>query len=630
MSKKGLIVVSFAFLMLISSVMAAPLQIDHREFIKTTVDRTDGGFTYTTNVTGVINITNNGPDDLFDVWILIDLDPTKIVGGTGGLIVKEKISSSEVYIYTDVNSIPSNIRGYLTTTGVDFVVHIPYILSNGYVTLYYDVNDTALGIANGAPIIINETQNPDKVPSHKDINWRVTIQVSPNWTFWGTPVPDINVNLTKYLSNDNANYGSSDWTTLEIVSGSESANSGTVQIWDGPYGPAGNDALNVTGATIGSANNLTVSFNVSAHNAGTFTNTGHAFEFATYGFAVVFINLDRTVTGSSVTDVWAVGPLNLSANKEGPFLNETTGEYTIWKESANITNAASGLIYYVYDVSLYSTNASGFTSGDMTHIPGSDYSENPGLLPSGNTYSTSWHNFTFPGVPIIWANVTFKVIEDQTSGYWVTTKSIHNSSAQYGSSILMVERIYVIGSYIIKVTKKIEWNSDNIYDVDLYVENYGGQESPSIWVYDLVPENFDFYNFDNSTWDGSGGSNYIDKATMWNNKAPIINNPASGYSKGIAINLRGLQGGADGDGFADSTEINNEQAVHIHYQIQGSGDYKIMDVFIVGIDPVFATNRQTAPKVLFVGGARTENYESLFLSLGIIGLIGLVFINRRK
>jgi len=51
-------------------------------------------------------------------------------------------------------------------------------------------------------------------------------------------------------------------------------------------------------------------------------------------------------------------------------------------------------------------------------------------------------------------------------------------------------------------------------------------------------------------------------------------------------------------------EIENNQTVVIFYQLNGTGDFRVLDAFIVGIDPMYSMNEQTSPKITLVSGAR--------------------------
>ncbi|KUK05295.1 MAG: Uncharacterized protein XD48_2468, partial [Archaeoglobus fulgidus] len=197
-----------------------------------------------------------------------------------------------------------------------------------------------------------------------------------------------------------------------------------------------------------------------------------------------------------------------------------------------------------------------------------------------------------------------------------------------------IERIYVIGSYLVKVTKHVESAGNDIYNITLVVENLGGQESPYVYVYDLIPKNFSLTNGDNDWKDPQDrDGDWVNKSSMLAGGPETITNiQLSGYDTGYWWRIRPINASADGDGaYDDYTEIENNQTVVIFYQIQGSEDYKLLDAFIVGIDPILSMNEQTSPKITLVSGAKATSYESVMaLATALVGLTAVVGYRRRS
>ncbi|MEM2462354.1 MAG: hypothetical protein QXL05_06475 [Archaeoglobaceae archaeon] len=105
-----------------------------------------------------------------------------------------------------------------------------------------------------------------------------------------------------------------------------------------------------------------------------------------------------------------------------------------------------------------------------------------------------------------------------------------------------------------------------------------------------------------------------------------IQNPMNGYSLGYYWRLMPLQPYSKGDGdYTNTTAINNKQMVVIFYQIAGSGDFKALDAFIVGIDPMYSLNEQTSPKITLVSGAKATSYETTFAAIAFVSM-GVIFI----
>jgi len=63
---------------------------------------------------------------------------------------------------------------------------------------------------------------------------------------------------------------------------------------------------------------------------------------------------------------------------------------------------------------------------------------------------------------------------------------------------------------------------------------------------------------------------------------------------------------ASGLTYTDYSEINANQSVVIFYQMSGSGEFNVLDAFVVGIDPMFSMNEQTSPKITTIIGLRRK------------------------
>ncbi|MEM2624161.1 MAG: hypothetical protein QW556_06050, partial [Archaeoglobaceae archaeon] len=103
------------------------------------------------------------------------------------------------------------------------------------------------------------------------------------------------------------------------------------------------------------------------------------------------------------------------------------------------------------------------------------------------------------------------------------------------------------------------------------------------------------------------------------------------YKEGHYWRLKPLQPYSKGDGdYTNTTAIENEQMVVIFYQIDGTGDFKVLDAFIVGIDPMYSLNEQTAPKITLVSGAKMTNYETTLATITFASMGALLVIYIRR
>ena len=580
----------------LSVVSAKPLVVTYTEKLNITATvNGEGTANYSvTSITGHLIINNTAPQDtLSDVWVAINIP------NNYNYSIKHDYTPKGVYV---TDTVPGHIE---LPQGLTYV-HIPVLPPGEYVEIVFQLNGSQVGV----PIVVNETYSETKVPANKMVTWYVTFNIYRNDS--ALPNTPVLVNVTKYLSNDPDNYGSPYWTHLSISNAS--ANQGdTPIIWDGPYTSGSNDALNWTGVTLNSTHHGSLTFTVSADNI---YNQGGAVE-ADYGFAVIFFKFNGTV-GASIEGVYAVGDGEVSVCKKGPDLDTTTGKYTLWYENTSFKNRGSDYYYNITKVRIWAVNGSNPPIVDPYDtnllIPGSEHIITPNeLLAPGGVWSSITYNFTFEGVPVIWADYTFKVVE---SNITLINETINEYSDKYGSSCIVVERIYLVSGYLIKVTKHIFTNPDGTYNIDIVVENVGSEKSPYIYVYDMIPHNFTIIS-----------GPYVRKWYMLNHSGsfPLTNNPR--YYLSLYWCLKPLSGGADGDGEADSIEVVYRQAVEISYTLKGNGTFLPSDLYIVGIDPIHSLLPTTSPKMVIVGGVLGNNYEVLLALL--TGVFGTVLVVKR-
>ncbi len=623
--KMKLTAVIIVLIITIINTSAAPLDISVEEKINTTADYDGSGFTYTTNVTGFINITNTGSDNLYDVWVVVDLN------NASGLSLLSYTASSNVYVY---NSLPAtmkaSVRKNLNTTGATHFIHIPHLAPGEKVSFTYDVDDTALGIAHSAPLLINERYNVSKIPANRDVAWKVYMNISLNQSFFNTfPVTSsVQLDVYKYLSNNPSYYGSANWTKLGPIS-NQNTNKGVAKLYNGGWGTVDPDELAVTGIKLNFSaagnNYVNISFVVQGNNSGT---GGHAYFLDKFGFAALAFTFPGNISGTKILDVFAIGNASIAVNKTGPLQN-STGLWTKWIGNATIRNKASGLTYVVRNVTMWATQAGTFTiiRGPVEDKP------NKVLSPNSN-YTTPDFVFYYNGVPVIFANATFELIRDASSGWFTNYTAMNLPNTTYNSSYIVIEKIYVIGSYLVKVTKHVIPNStagNNVFDVYLVVENLGGQKSPYVYVYDMLPKNFSEFNWNGKWNDTRQDGNWVNKSSMFAGNGSVAN-PMTDYVKGYWWRLNPLNGGADGDGsYTDYAEIAANKSVVIFYQMQGSGEFRVLDAFVVGIDPMLSMNEQTSPRITIVSGSAASSYESVMvLATTLAGLVAMVAYRRRS
>ncbi|WP_156029584.1 hypothetical protein [Archaeoglobus fulgidus] len=501
-------------------------------------------------------------------------------------------------------------EGGFDTSGADCIIHIPRLGPGESKYVAYDVTETP-EIQNGAPFIVEEKYDPAKIPKGGDYTWTVYFNVSLNDTWWsstglGGKPSSVTLTVNKNL---NTSYG---WDSLEFVSGGSQCSSGQQSC-------SFSGSLSSSPRSSPTQTTINETFKVKGNYS---TDEAFVSRLVGFGEAVLsFGQINGNISGTKIIDVFAIGNASIGVNKSGPFGPSENQ----WKGNVTIKNTASGLTYVVKSVNVWATDRTNYQEIDNSRLE-----ENPNKqIAAGESYTSGDTTFTSTTVPIIWGNVTFRLVEDANYGWGVGQDKITD-----GGNTYIIERIYVIGSYLVKVTKHVESAGNDIYNITLVVENLGGQESPYVYVYDLIPKNFSLTNGDNDWKDPQDrDGDWVNKSSMLAGGPETITNiQLSGYDTGYWWRIRPINASADGDGaYDDYTEIENNQTVVIFYQIQGSEDYKLLDAFIVGIDPILSMNEQTSPKITLVSGAKATSYESVMaLATALVGLTAVVGYRRRS
>jgi hypothetical protein len=285
-------------------------------------------------------------------------------------------------------------------------------------------------------------------------------------------------------------------------------------------------------------------------------------------------------------------------------------------------NTAKGFVYYIDNVKSWVKTKYGAETNNTTFIVQKNLEPQDRLT---KNWSFVFDVVKYKSAPIVWANCTFKVINCPCKGWW-------SENSTKDERYLIVEKIYVIKNFLVKVTKHVIWNETaKAWDVYIVVENIGGEDSPNLWIYDLIPENLSMVNgdWDWSTFDADWINN-SNKLIGWGNTS---SNLPSGYGEGVYWHISSLNHSADGDGaYDDWSEIANNQSVVIHYQMNGTGEFHPIDAFVIGIDPMFSMNSQTAHKITLVSGAKATSYESLMALLTgvVVGFIKYIRVYSKR
>ena len=550
------------------------------------------------NITGYIIINNTGEDindALYDVWIAVNIS-----NNISGLRVIYNPTPKGVFI-ENIPPAYTNLPNNLT------YIHIPVLPNNSYVVVSFSIDKSIAG----SPLIIHESYDTTKIPSRRLSNWSITINISRNISTLPNNTT-VYVDVIKYLSNNPNYHGDTSWNFLNITNAT--ANQGVVELWDAPYFSSGfKDALNWTGIILNKTQNASIKINIMGNN----TYNGRTGVSMSYGFMKISFRFNKTLSNTSIVGIYASGYCGVTAIKEGPY-KSASGEYNLWYERASVKNKATSYSFNITYLKIWAVDGSNpaAVSPYSNIIQGSEHVETPNnILNPRDEWSSQRYSFTYDGIPVVWANCTFKVVDSNIT--------LLNGSKD--DSFIVEEKILVVGSYLVKVTKHVIPNSDGTFKIYIVIENIGSEKTPNyIYVYDIVPKNMNADNF------------YVNASNMlaihYNNDPTINfsgNKSLADGSTSYYWALYSLTGGANGDGWWDAEEIGNNQTVVISYIVNGSGNFNPTQTFIVGIDPTNSLLPATSPKVTTVSGAVENNIEPLLaLITAIIGFGAMIRVRR--
>ncbi|MBW6517009.1 MAG: hypothetical protein K0A89_00695 [ANME-2 cluster archaeon] len=505
------------------------------------------------------------------------------INGTGLINITNTLSSTTLYdINLNLSSGTTDSATWntispgvtLTPTGSNVIVHINNLSGLASVLISYNMTSAPM------PIIFSETYAANKILVNDSTNASLTLT-------YNSSVSVTNIQLIKAASDVNSN------SISDFIFSNDAVTLGTSLITTNDTITWNIPELNATSTT--ATLNFTITESDSdAHNSSTpqsatLFNVGNA--------TLSFTASNSTISGSGVTvngnptATTLNFQIELQKNQLGTSEGGSGGND--WGFTPTITNGDTETINFsISAVTVYVTNTTNLEAVvNTTTYPAFTLSN------SGTWTQSEWQIFDFPDpVPVGWIDVDLSVNLSNMGGQ--LTESYYTSNGSY----ILIEQIYVISGYLIEVRKTITPNdTTDYYDISLWVHNKGNLATPpTVVVYDIVPQNFSMV--------------YMSRAA---NGSTSITSPIIGQA--YWWNVSTLQ--------ADGTPGNQ---TYVNYTVNGTGIYRMMDLFIVGIDPTYSLTMQSTP-VLSISNIMVmdANLESL-LGIMTIGMLVIGTVGRRR
>jgi hypothetical protein len=256
------------------------------------------------------------------------------------------------------------------------------------------------------------------------------------------------------------------------------------------------------------------------------------------------------------------------------------------------------------------------------------------------------HSKVYSGNPIIEVNLTsgawdpssdywlFNYTDGSSSAYpppiiwmkpeWIIKNAygqIVNSSSTINAKDMYIKYIYVVNGYWLQIQKNITNIGEGRYSIYTYVENIGNGWTPQyekVTVYDFVPNAFTPSNWTINPGSnlnvGVPGSDYYGTSYVWDIPWKGILNSSLGPKNG-----------------PNSTTWSN-YSWNVSYIVNGTGTYKVTELYIVGLDPLKVDGAFASPIIAIISGIMSYTNEILYVALVafliIVNIINLYITNR--
>ncbi|MFW6285839.1 MAG: hypothetical protein ACOC16_01560 [Nanoarchaeota archaeon] len=501
------------------------------------------------NLTGFITVTNTNPDSKTISDIYVSFEDTQNM--TLPLQYDGRVGT---FISND------------TSTG-NIILHIPELRMGENATFIYSINNTEIR----PPLNYTTEYSDSKLLAGNNITIKDNIEnVFDNYPFQtNTCIYDINITQVTTPVNfsgvwQDYFFDSTSTTGLDATNVTYSGDDKT-QYWD---------VLNGTCLNKGALTNISyiiqTPLNIPKTTDYYMTNT------------TIRYKLNNTISHLKVFDIKAISEADIDFAKRimSPSHPTLYGSNVTWNVTgafSTITNITYNLTDVTFWVSQRNVNGS-YTdpntidndtiSGDSLKI---DYSP-AALVNSSNPWNSSSWMFNYSDIPspIVWMDVNFTIANDGT-------QLINRSVTRNGDDIYIKE-LYLIIGYWLEIDKNITSIGNNTYNIKIDVHNKGNQVTPAdtvVTIYDFVPANYNINGsivYSNSPWYNTDHANKSVFGTEYNGTL---------HQWGILpTGLGGLN-----TSFSQGPSVNENTTWSAEYNVTGFGDYKLLDVFVTGLDP---------------------------------------------
>ena len=546
---------------------------------------------------GTINVENPSAITVFDINVGFM--------NTGGLSTNLTWLNTSKY-GTQISGQPGEI----------IVIHVPELRPGNVSTFTYNIS--CMGMDPPVDIISNYT-NADHGYNRKVLagfNWTV-LQSARNGNPAGLNITNINITI----SAQNVSWNDSEFPfSLETlhnfgdhanVHGNGTSN---VEWWWAP-----------NSGELSAGQQMNISYMVRAPFSVPFTATYLALsERIEYEVNYLLSNMSiHTINGSAELEE------EFEKRISSPADNEDNHNVT-WEITPRIT-VPYNITYDLHKVTLWVT-------------------EN--LDPTNKTHDTPWGllEVNYTGSPLDeinisrgWGNASYLWYFNYTDGssslnpppvVWMKPEwliahkygQILNYTKTVSGNDIYLKYIYVIHGYWLEVQKNVTSIEEDQYQIYIYVENIGNGWTPQyeyVTVYDFVPNEF-------GVWDMTQGG--CPSTICTNLSVGTVGEEFYGMSYRWNIPWKGGMNASLGPKSGPDAVGPGEYSWNITYKVNGTGPYRVTDLYIVGLDPLKVDGAFASPIITIIAGIQSRTSELIYISviifLVIVNVANLVMTNR--
>jgi len=535
-------------------------------------------FVYSDNVeyyfiTGFINVTNPSNEAVYDIFITF-LNTNDLLGNVTYLGGR-------------------NGTHYNGTAGEYITLHIPQLRPDDSTLFNYTMNSTSiseplnmeteynLGANNyywrkvlaGENLTIrqNITNELDIVMSITNIN--ITMLTQGIW--WNNSVLH-NFTFEKLIT-------SGDWANVT---------NGTNRTWN--WVPSG--------GTLGPLDAVNITYVIQAPNMVPSSQT--------YLMLIEQLQYEVPYVASNLTlfSVHASSKSNFSFEKRIARPSNNNNDHNVTWEIVPHINTPYDVAYNLTKVSFWVTsdlNPNNLTTDSVnpsrtlnyTYLPYAEVNSTQAWDPANYWYFNYTDGSGGYPPPIVWMRPEYHLINDGRG-------QITNQSYTYNGTDMYMKYVYVVAGYWLQVEKNVTSVADDQYRIYIDVKNIGNGATPqnlTVTVYDVIPNGF-----------------YNSSAMI---PVPSANQPIVGAFNGTAYQWDIPPKGELNSSLYARGDLNNYDKWNATYLVNGTGDYRVTDLYIIGLDPRLVDGAFGSPLIAVMSGFQTYSKEIMYFSIVLFLII---------